>query len=380
MRQGGSVDWDGQRLRRAVFAATTRQRSGTAGRTAAMDWLDGIEERVGEVQAVARVVIISTNGPTPRATGTAMLVWRDGAAGRIGRGEAERCSIEIAREMLAQRGDPSPGQEPAWLRTRARFSTGEVLGEASGGTIEVLIEVFGPAECAALARDREGGGAGFVGRSLRSGDRAARLGREAVELPAAWQKGIAQLASRPHARLARIATPGKDDVVIERLEPPRPPFYVYGTGLVARALVKLLAELPFEVIWIDTAPARFPAAVPAVVGTLPSGDVVATARAARDGAFHAVMTADHDLDLAVCREVLRLGSFHYLGVIGSRLKRQRLVRRLEADGIDKAAIERLSCPIGLAQIKSKQPAVIAVGIAAQALAALRPDAGDDGAG
>lgn len=344
-----------------------------------MDWLDGIEKRVGEVGAVARAVIISTNGPTPRATGTAMLVWRDGAAGRIGRGQAERCSIEIAREMLAQRDGASPGQEPAWLRTRARFSTGEVLGEASGGTVEVLIEVFGPAECAALARDRAGGAAEFVGRSLRSGEPATQFGSAAGQLAAGWQAGIAHLASRPHARLARIAAPGEDDVVIERLAPPRPPFYVYGTGLVARALVKLLAELPFEVIWIDTAPARFPAETPALVGTLPSGDVVATARSARDGAFHAVMTADHDLDLAVCREILRLGSFHYLGVIGSRLKRQRLVRRLEADGIDPVALERLSCPIGLAQIKSKQPAVIAVGIAAQALAALPPDAGDGGA-
>ncbi len=345
-----------------------------------MDWLHGIEEHVERVGAVARVVIISTDGPTPRATGTAMLVWRDGAAGRIGRGEAERCSIEIARDLIARLGEASAGRDATWLRTRARFSTGDVLGEASGGTIEVLIEAFGPAECAALASDRAGGGAGFVGRSLRSGDKAARLGSEAVELPAAWQKGIAQLASRPHARLAYFTAAGGDDIVIERLEPPRPPFYVYGTGLVARALVKLLAGLPFEVIWIDTAPARFPAEVPAVVGTLPSGDVVATARSARDGAFHAVMTADHDLDLAICREILRLDSFHYLGVIGSRLKRQRLVRRLEADGIDPVALERLSCPIGLVQIKSKQPSVIAVGIAAQALAALPPEAGDGGAG
>lgn len=347
----------------------------TEGRTAEMDWLESVQERVRTVGAVARVVIVSTDGPTPRAAGTAMLVWREGAAGRIGRGEAERRAIEIAREMLARQAETAAGPEPAWLRARARFSTGFVLGESSGGTIEVLIEVFGRGECAALAQDAAGketppGGLPFVGRSLLSGERSIRAGSAAAGLPAGWQAGIAQLGSRPHAKLALIASPGGEDVLIERLEPPRPPFYVYGTGLVARALVRLLAELPFEVIWIDTAPGHFPREVAAGVVTVASGDVGATARSALEGAFHAVMTADHELDLAVCRQILRSGRFYYLGVIGSRLKRERLVRQLEADGIEHAAIDRLACPIGLAQIKSKQPSVIAVGIAAQALAVL----------
>ncbi len=350
-----------------------------------MDWLDDIEERVERVGAIARVVIIATDGPTPRAAGTAMLVWSDGAAGKIGRGEAERRSIEIAREMIARRCAVAPGEEPAWLRTRERFTTGEVLGEITGGTIEVLIEVFGRAECAALALRPANvagsrSGCGYVGRCVRSGERSIRLGSETAGLPAEWQAGVVQLARRPHARLARIPSASGDDVLIERLEPPRPPFYVYGTGLVARALVSLLAGLPFEVIWIDTAPGRFPAEVKAGVRTVTSEDLEETARSARDGAFHAVMTADHDQDLAVCRQILRSGRFHYLGLIGSRLKRERLVRRLVADGIDTVALDRLSCPIGLAQIKSKQPSVMAIGIAAQALAALPPEGCDDGAG
>jgi xanthine dehydrogenase accessory factor len=346
-----------------------------------MDWLESVQERVRKVGAVARVVIISTDGPTPRAAGTAMLVWRQGAAGRIGRGEAERRAIEIAREMLARQAETAAGPEPAWLRMLARFCTGNVLGESSGGTIEVLIEVFGQAECAALAQDAAGPEKApeanpWIGRRLRSGEMPFRAASAAAGLSALWRAGIAHLASRPHAQLVRITVPCGEDVLIARLEPPRPPFYVYGTGLVARALVKLLAELPFEVIWIDTAPGHFPEEVPVGVVTVASGDVEATATSARDGAFHAVMTADHDLDLAVCRRILRSGNFHYLGVIGSLLKRERLLRQLAADGIEDAALERLACPIGLAQIKSKQPEVIAVGIAAQALAALPAEPSD----
>ncbi len=345
-----------------------------------MNWLDEIERRVERSGPVARVLIIATDGPTPRATGTAMLVWRDGAAGRIGRGDAEQRSIEIARKMIDELGAVDLGEAPAgrdvkWFRETARYSTGKVLGESSGGTVEVLIEVFGPAECAALARSGGlGAEARFIGRRLRSGEVPVLLVAGRSDLSADWRTGIAELMGRPHARLARTSASGGEDIVVERLRPPRPPFYVYGTGLVARALVVVLAGLPFEVIWVDTAPGNFPADVPAGVLTMASGDVEAIARSAQDGALHAVMTADHDLDLGVCRQILRRGSFHYLGVIGSLLKRERLVGRLEADGIEAAILERLSCPVGLPQIKSKQPSVIAISIAAQALALLPPDA------
>jgi len=347
-----------------------------------MNWLDDIEERVEQDGVLARVVIIATDGPTPRAPGTAMLVWRDGAAGRIGRGEAERRAIELARSMISAFGEASQRPGARWFRSTARFSTGKVLGESSGGAIEVLIEVFGRAECAALAsaagsapKAGSVGAARFIGRRVRSGETALILEAGSQGLPSDWLVGITELMGQPLARLLQIASPGGDVLVIERLEPPRPPFYVYGTGLVARALVEVLAALPFEVIWVDTGPGHFPASVPVGVVTVVSADVQDTARSVRRGALHAVMTADHDLDLAVCGQILRAGSFHYLGVIGSRLKRERLVRHLEADGFEATAIGRLSCPIGLAQIRSKQPSVIAIAIAAQALASLPPDGG-----
>jgi xanthine dehydrogenase accessory factor len=56
-----------------------------------------------------------------------------------------------------------------------------------------------------------------------------------------------------------------------------------------------------------------------------------------------------------------------LGLIGSKTKRQRFVRRFEQRGIAPELIERMVCPIGVAGITGKQPEVIAVAVVAQLL-------------
>jgi xanthine dehydrogenase accessory factor len=79
------------------------------------------------------------------------------------------------------------------------------------------------------------------------------------------------------------------------------------------------------------------------------------------------MTHDHALDYALCRAILVGGDFHWLGLIGSKSKGVRFRSRLHRDGVTAEAIQRLTCPIGIAGVNSKQPAAIAVGIAAQLL-------------
>jgi xanthine dehydrogenase large subunit len=56
----------------------------------------------------------------------------------------------------------------------------------------------------------------------------------------------------------------------------------------------------------------------------------------------------------------------YLGVIGSRVKREVLRKELEAAGVPAAASTRLRCPIGL-PVGGNQPGEIAVSVAAEIL-------------
>ena len=81
--------------------------------------------------------------------------------------------------------------------------------------------------------------------------------------------------------------------------------------------------------------------------------------AAPDGALVLAITHSHPLDLAVVAEALRQDRFAYVGMIGSATKRARFVSQLRAAGIAEARVAKLVCPIGVAGIVGKEPAVIA---------------------
>jgi xanthine dehydrogenase accessory factor len=80
-----------------------------------------------------------------------------------------------------------------------------------------------------------------------------------------------------------------------------------------------------------------------------------------------IMTHDHALDLRLCERVLARTDFVYCGLIGSRTKRTKFMHRLSARGFSAAAIERITCPIGLPQLSGKAPFEVAIATAAQLL-------------
>ena len=96
-----------------------------------------------------------------------------------------------------------------------------------------------------------------------------------------------------------------------------------------------------------------------------SRDPAAVASAAAGDAFHIVLTYSHALDLAICHRLLSRGDFRFLGLIGSATKRARFIGRLSGLGIAEGQLTRLVCPIGLPGIGGKEPAAIALSIAAQ---------------
>ncbi|MFD7459255.1 MULTISPECIES: xanthine dehydrogenase accessory protein XdhC [unclassified Streptomyces] len=81
-----------------------------------------------------------------------------------------------------------------------------------------------------------------------------------------------------------------------------------------------------------------------------------------------IMTHDHAEDAALCDASLRTAHLGSIGLIGSAAKWARF-RKVLADegGHDDAAIERIKTPIGLADINGKEPATIAVSVAADLL-------------
>ncbi|AJF68862.1 xanthine dehydrogenase accessory protein XdhC [Streptomyces vietnamensis] len=81
-----------------------------------------------------------------------------------------------------------------------------------------------------------------------------------------------------------------------------------------------------------------------------------------------IMTHDHAEDAALCDAALRAPHLGSVGLIGSAAKWARFRKRLATEGgHDEAVIDRIKTPIGLADITGKEPATIAVSVAADLL-------------
>jgi xanthine dehydrogenase accessory factor len=147
---------------------------------------------------------------------------------------------------------------------------------------------------------------------------------------------------------------------------------LFGAGHVGQSLVLALAPLSFAVTWIDPRPRSFPSHVPGNVNCRTGAEPVHLLDKAPDGAFIAIMTHSHALDLDLVAAALLARRFLYVGLIGSATKRARFASTLRQIGLGDQDIERLICPIGLTEIRDKAPAAIAAAVAAQLL--IRRDA------
>ncbi len=159
-----------------------------------------------------------------------------------------------------------------------------------------------------------------------------------------------------------------------------PTVQVHGAGHVGRAVVHVLELLDVDVQWIDEREAAFPLAPSAANVTRVCVEPVdAEVAVAPPGCFHLVLTHRHDLDLRIVEAILRRNDFAWLGLIGSSTKRRRFTQLLRERGIDGATLARMTCPIGIDGIASKQPAHIAIAVAAQIVPLLIDRAGTDDA-
>jgi xanthine/CO dehydrogenase XdhC/CoxF family maturation factor len=61
-------------------------------------------------------------------------------------------------------------------------------------------------------------------------------------------------------------------------------------------------------------------------------------------------------------------------MIGSKAKRAQMERRLAGRSVDRTSIARVTCPIGIAGIGSREPGAIAVAVASELLQVRERDA------
>jgi xanthine dehydrogenase accessory protein XdhC len=168
---------------------------------------------------------------------------------------------------------------------------------------------------------------------------------------------------------------GRVTVLLEPLAV-RPAVAIFGVGHVGLELARILARHDLDLHLVDSRSEQIdPAAL------TPLGDAVAGIHVHHEGVLpelvlsrlpsgtHVlVMTHDHAEDIALIDAALRATHLGPIGLIGSSAKWGRFRTTLLADGHSPADVDRVVTPIGLPALPGKEPAVIAVGVAAALLA------------
>ncbi|BAP78624.1 xanthine dehydrogenase accessory factor XdhC [Pseudomonas sp. MT-1] len=169
---------------------------------------------------------------------------------------------------------------------------------------------------------------------------------------------------------------GATVLLFEPMGQPQAHIAVFGAGHVGRALVPLLASLPCKVRWIDSRESEFPAQIPAVVEKVVNDDVVDEVENMPAGSYFIVMTHNHQLDLELTAAILERNDFTYYGLIGSKSKRAKFEHRLRDRGFQPERVQRMRCPMGIAEVKGKLPIEIAVSIAGEVIATYNVNFGE----
>lgn len=333
-------------------------------------WLPILHERLHDEGALIRVVVATVRGSAPREPGACMVIGTQGIDGTIGGGHLEFKATEIAHQMLAQ---PSV---PARLD---RFALGATLGQCCGGAVTLWFERFDASDLdfvAAALRDTDSGEPAVL-VTMAGGDNGNHHARRKVwthapsgddTAGAHILQGVKALLKAP-ATAPRTAVQNIDnqEILFERIDPQRYSLWLYGAGHVGKALVTVLADLPFQVTWIDSRDDAFPVSMPTHVCVRRVDDPATTVAQAPAGAYFLVMTHSHDIDYEVCRAILRRNDFAWAGLIGSETKAACFNVRFGRDDIPAERVARLVSPIGIDGIDSKLPGAIAIAAAAQLL-------------
>jgi len=314
--------------------------------------------------------IIRHKGSAPRGTGTRCLILEDGSiVGTIGGGRMEYLVLQKARKVLREKTSE--------ILKLALY--GKDVAETEmlcGGAVDIYLEPLfaGNPETrhvfSQLARMHREGSRGVLVTRIVEGGSGMTTGCRALFQEDATVAGriegldsdALQETMSPDA--PRLLETEKSSLFIEPVQPPEV-LFLFGAGHIS-LFVSPMADLAgFRVVLMDDRkefanPERFPEA--AEIRVAPFSDTVKGITVTPDS-YIAIITRGHIHDQTVLREVIHTRA-KYIGMIGSRRKRDTIYAALEKEGVSKETLARVHCPIGI-RINAHTPEEIAVSIVAE---------------
>jgi len=331
------------------------------------------------LKAGKRVVaarIIYQKGSAPRSIGTQCIVLEDGEIlGTIGGGALEYQVIEKARAVFK-----------AGKSATIHFQlTGKDVAETDmlcGGIVDVFlepvfpenkvaVEIFARTRALVMAGNRKGTLVTLIGDGIAhdNRDRHALIIDDGSdrEVTGRIAGGVDiqadKLLKLKGPELKQLKTEGLS-VFVEPIQA-ADVLYLFGAGHISTFLSPLAKLVGFGVVVIDDREEfankkRFPDADEIIVTPIPqSFERIAVT----SSSYIAVITRGHIHDHAVLKEALRHKPA-YIGMIGSRRKKELIYQALMEEGISKETLQEVHSPIGLS-IGAETPEEIAVCIVAE---------------
>ncbi len=326
--------------------------------------LEQICTSLDDGQDLVLVTVASQSGSTPRLAGAKMIILRDGRiGGTIGGGVVEATAMREANACFASGGS---------LRRAFDLDNGDVATTdmICGGRMELFLECIAADEAnrqlfRGLLATVQSGRRVILVSQLTNGDRL----RFVVD-----QRGTVNRSDVPDSLLAavnqhRFSTSAAAIVEHQGQSYLVSPFalagtvYLLGAGHVAACTAAVAARVGFRVVVMDDRSEfanreRFPLADE--IRVLPSFDDCFAGLDIDGDAYVVIVTRGHMHDLEVLDQALRTGA-GYLGMIGSRKKRNAIYTRLRDRGVSERQLEQVRCPIGMA-IEADTPEEIAISI------------------
>ena len=312
-----------------------------------------------EKQNLVFVTTISSSGSSPRGAGSKMLVLENGTSyGTIGGGNVEYVSIQHAREVLKQKQSCTRGfaLHPDQVAD---------LGMICGGDVVIFFQNQDFYD--------------LCTRILKSWDKNENtwlifdITEETVWKAGLYeeQEGLTGLElSDPSPLLQTKAVQKVLDGRKYYCEPlvQKGRVYIFGGGHVAQALVPVLARLEFRCVVFDdreafSNPQVFPEAEQCILGDF---NRISDYLSIQPQDYVCIMSRGHQYDYLIQKQILTTPAY-YIGVMGSRKKKEVIRQKLLADGFSQEDISRITTPIGL-DILAETPEEIAVSIAGQLIA------------
>ena len=314
--------------------------------------------------------LFDRSGSMPRLAGAKMIVHSDGSiSGTIGGGRLEAETREIAREILTSRKTlmhsfDLTGKDVAAMDMICG-GKGEVLIDYIDADNENIRKVY---QAAADTMDRRE--KAWLVTALQRDTDGASLKRQ-ICLVKPDKTFVGKMDCDPYLLEKHMAGPAKISIHAEIYENQRflvEPLrqtgqaVIFGAGHVSQRIAPLSENVGFQTIVIDDRAEyanreRFPE--PTAIRVIESFRQLPELKIDSDS-YLVIVTRGHLYDKVVLEQMLRRDAA-YIGMIGSRSKRDLLFQELMNQGYGKEELARIHAPIGT-NIGAETPEELAVSI------------------